>query len=100
MGLGMLVQAFRGPAPQITRWPGQNVVQDLIRCHGDAPMKTRREFLAATAAAAGAVCLPCGVPGQPGSTADTPLLPRSSVMGMRLKASRNGRYLIDQNDKP
>ena len=63
-------------------------------------MKTRREFLVATAAAAGAVCLPCGVPGQSGSTAGTPLLPRSSVMGMRLKASRNGRYLIDQNDKP
>lgn len=63
-------------------------------------MKTRREFLGATAAAAGAVCFPCGVLGKPSSTADTPLLPRSSVKGMRLKASRNGRYLIDQNDKP
>jgi hypothetical protein len=63
-------------------------------------MKTRREFLRATAAAAGAVCLPGGVRGQPGSTAVMPLLPRSSVKGLRLKAGRNGRYLIDQNDKP
>ncbi|TMQ34702.1 MAG: twin-arginine translocation signal domain-containing protein, partial [Planctomycetota bacterium] len=83
MGLGILVQAFRGPARHMTSWPGQNVVQDWIHCPGGAPMKTRREFLGATAAAAGAVCFPCGVLGKPSSTADTPLVPRSSVKGMR-----------------
>lgn len=63
-------------------------------------MKTRREFLASSAAVASAICFSGQVMGQPGSASDRPLLPRSSVKGMRLKASRNGRYLVDQNDKP
>ena len=72
-------------------------------------MKNRREFLLTTAgAAAGATVLisPEVVwTGQketaPRATREQPLFPpRRSVKGMQLKVSPNGRYFVDQDDKP
>jgi hypothetical protein len=66
-------------------------------------MKNRREFLldAVTAAAGAAVCFSPGAEVESCAAADDPLFsPRTSVKGMKLKVSPNGRYFVDQHGKP
>jgi hypothetical protein len=66
-------------------------------------MRNRREFLRSALGAA--VCLPAGLAWEHlearGATSEKPVLgPRSSVRGMKLKVSANGRYFVDQDGKP